>query len=126
MQDSRIRTAHGRDGSQYERKIQRLNFDQTRMPIPPKKKMAEAMVSRLIGKRYAVASLLRFHSSLALRFSAGDNGVPNTRAEAVKAMKPATTSATPTSWIKKISTIYGFYQCLPPLLDLNSLPGGVS
>jgi hypothetical protein len=77
--------------------------------------MAEAMVSRLIGKRYADASRLRFHSSLALRFSAGDNGVPKTRAEAVKATKPATASATPTSWIKNISAMDGFYQCLPPI-----------
>jgi hypothetical protein len=78
------------------------------MPIPPRKKIAEAMVSMLMGKRYT--SLLRFHSSLALRFSAGDNGVPNRCAEAVIAMIPAAANITPTSWIKKMFSTARFYQ----------------
>ena len=68
------------------------------MPIPPKKNTIDAMVSILMGKRYT--SLLRFHSSLDLLFSAGDNGVPKTRAEAVSAIIPATANITPTSWTK--------------------------
>lgn len=65
------------------------------MMIPPKKKVAETTVSRLMGKRYV--SRLRFHSSLALRFSAGDKGVPNTRVDAVNAINPAMVNTTPIS-----------------------------
>ena len=65
------------------------------MPIPLKKKMADTIVSMLIGKRYA--SLLRFHSSLALRFSAGDSGIPNICAEAINAISPAVVNTTPIS-----------------------------
>jgi hypothetical protein len=41
----------GRDGSQKARKMQRLNFDQNKMPIPPKKKTVDKIVSMLKGQR---------------------------------------------------------------------------
>lgn len=91
-------TTCGKGGNQWARNAQRLNFDQMRMPIPPKRKMVAAMVSKLIGKQ--CLSPLRFHSSLALCFSAGENRVPNKCVEAVSAITPAMLSIAPTSWIK--------------------------
>jgi hypothetical protein len=73
------------------------------MPIPPSKNIVAVMVSRLNGKRYT--SLLRFHSSLALRFSVGDNGVPKRCAEAVSPIIPAMANTKPTSWIRKMLAI---------------------
>jgi hypothetical protein len=81
-----------------------------RTPIPLKKKVPDRKVSRLRGNRYAAASLLRFHSSLALRRSSGDLGVPNRGIEAIREIMPATVSITPTSWIRKRFGIPGFYQ----------------
>jgi hypothetical protein len=83
------------------------------MPIPPKKKMEDRIVSSVSGKRRTF--FRRFHSSLALCFSAGDMGLPNRRAEAVNAMNPATANATPISWIKKIPATDRFYQRQTPL-----------
>jgi hypothetical protein len=80
-----------------------------RIQIPPNRKMVETMVSRLIGKRYTFR--FRFHSSLALLFSAGDNEEPNKPAVAISAMNPVRANTTPTSWIKKMSAMNGFYQC---------------
>jgi hypothetical protein len=93
LHDSTNLAASGRDGNQYARNAQRLNFVQTRMPIPPRKKIEDKIASRLMGKRKAC--FRRFHSSLDLRFSAGDNGVPNRCAEAVNAIMPAAANTTP-------------------------------
>lgn len=91
------------------------------MPIPPRKKIEERIVSRFSGKRKTFWR--RFHSSLALCLSAGDNGLPNRCAEAVSAINPATAKTTPTSWIKKILATNGFYQSE---LLLKVLTGAVS
>jgi hypothetical protein len=96
LHDNNSFAASGREGNQYPRNPQCSNFDQIRMPMPPKKKIAETMDSKLIGNRYVDRSLLRFHSSLALRRSAGEMGVPNRCAEAVSAMNPAMVSIRPT------------------------------
>jgi len=62
-----------------------------------------ATASTLIGKRYL--SFLRFHSSLNIRLSAGDQRGPNKRVDAGSAIRPATINIRPTSWIKKTFAI---------------------
>jgi len=98
LHDNSNFTASGKGSSQYARNPQRLNPDQTRMPIPPKKNRADTIASELIGKRYTLA--LRFHSSLDLCFSAAVSRAPNRCADAISAIAPAVTNITPTSWIK--------------------------
>jgi hypothetical protein len=115
LHESNNLNAPGREGTQYARNSQMLNFDQVRIQIPPKKNPTAATVSRLSGRRYV--SLLRFHSSLALRLSVGDKGVPNKCAETVRAIIPAMANIKPTSWIKKMFAIHRFYQCWRTALD---------
>jgi hypothetical protein len=87
------RTACGKGGSQYARNEHRLNFDQIRTPIPARKNRPERITSGVTGSRYV--SLRRFHSSLALRFSAGDKGVPKRWAETISEISPAPARTTP-------------------------------
>jgi hypothetical protein len=51
LHDSSNLATSGRDGSQYVRNAQSSNFDQTRIPIPPRKTMPEVIVSRFNGRR---------------------------------------------------------------------------
>jgi hypothetical protein len=98
----------GSEGSQYARKLQGSNFDQARIPIPVRKKKADAIVSRFSGRRYVFC--LRFQSSLARCFSAGDRGVPNKCADAVNAIRPAAVSTSPIIWRRNRFAIQGLYQ----------------
>lgn len=117
LHDSTNLATSGRVGSQYARNAQRSKFAHTRMPMPPKKKIEDRIVSRLMGKRKTLSR--RFHSSLALRFCAGDMGVPNKWAEAVTAMSPATARTTPINWTTKMFATTRFYQRQTRILTVD-------